>query len=354
MNPFRPADEDVRAGNVPFFDEYIENDLAKISQWVDDVHVNGQRQPFALVGNIGVGKTLILGKVVHLLRQRDDEQIAVDTLILSDTGYGRISVGSWLVLALERMNFPWLTPAQPLPPEVLPIIYYLAEKWKGSGPGTIARALEHIRNQPSGERMSLAQHLSTWIKRGAITDAQSRKLGLSRRLDMEGEFIPVVGEVLSLAKEAGILKTFFLFVDQLEDLFSKGLTVVRRSCVLTDLRALIDVVEAGAPMGLLLSCAPNFDNEVRTTYPALHTRLVRRRVDLPLLEQAFAEGFAKTWMQGQKGKPGYDPRKQPSAGELSNAAWVALRSKGRLYPGDKVTPRDFLAALADEIDQRAR
>jgi hypothetical protein len=354
INPFRPADEDIRAGNVPFFTDYIDNELTKISQWVDDVHVNGQRQPIALVGNIGADKTIILGKMTRLLRQKEDEKIAVDALVLSDTGYGRISVGSWLVVALERLQLPWLARSQPLPPDVLPIIYFLTENWKGSGVGSIARALEHIRRQPSSDRMNLAQHLSNWIKRGAITDAQSRKLGLARRLDVEGEFIPVVGEILSLAKEAQILNTFFLFIDQIEDLFSKGLTVVRRSRVFTDLRALIDVIDAGAPMGLLLSLAPNFDNEVRTTYPALHTRLARRRVDLPLLEQRFAEGFTKEWMLGQKEKPGYDVKKQPTAGELSHAAWLTLRSTGGLYPGDKVIPRAFLTALADELDQRAR
>jgi hypothetical protein len=354
INPFRPTEADIRSGNVPFFDEYIAAQLVQISQWVDDVHVNEQRHPIALVGNIGVGKTLIIGRLVHLLRERVDEKIAVDSLILSDAGYGRISVGSWLVMALERLNFPWLPTPEPLPPDVLPVLYHLAQQPSVTGPGRIARALEHIRMQSDAERTNLVRHLTTWIKRGAITDAQSRKLGLGRRLDWEGELIPVVGEILMMARQTDILGTFFLFIDQLEDLFSKGLTAVRRSRVLTDLRALIDIIDGGAPIGLLLSWAPSFDAEIRVQYPAVYTRLARRRVDLPLLELKHAPGFTKAWMVGQKKGAGYNPSKQPSSDDLSMSAWDSLRRKKLLFPpGEKATPRDFLAALADEIDRRA-
>jgi hypothetical protein len=145
----------------------------------------------------------------------------------------------------------------------------------------------------------------------------------------------------------------FLFIDQLEDLFSKGLTPVRRSRVLTDLRALIDIVDGGAPIGLLLSWAPGFDAEIRTQYPAVYTRLARRRVELPLLERRYAASFTDVWMKGQQDKPGYHPSKQPSAADLSEKAWDALRAKGRLLPpGEKATPRDFLLALANEADRR--
>lgn len=354
MNPFRPAEVDVRSGAVPFFEEYIATQLGQIAQWVDDVHVRGQRQPLALVGNIGVGKTLVIGRLVHLLRNLATEKIAVDSLVLSDAGYGRISVGSWLVMALERLDFPWLPAAKPLPPDVLPVLHYLAQIPSISGSGRIARALSHIASQPDAERMALVGNLTTWLKRGALTEAQSRKLGLGHRLDWEGELIPIVGEILTLAREAGLLGTFFLFIDQLEDLFSKGLTPVRRSRVLTDLRALIDIIDGGAPMGLLLSWAPGFDAEIRTQYPAVYTRLARRRVDLPLLELRYATSFTDGWMKGQQGKPGYEPTKQPSAADLGDKAWNALRSRGGLLPpGEKATPRDFLMALAHELDRRA-
>lgn len=354
MNPFRPSEVDVRAGTVPFFEEYIETQLAQIGQWVDDVHVRGQRQPIALVGNIGVGKTLIIGRLVHLLRELVPQKIAVDSLILSDAGYGRISVGSWLIMALERLEFPWQLTPTPLPPDVLPVLHHLSQQPLVTGTGRIARTLAHIAGQPSADRTPLVRNLTTWVKRGALTEAQSRKLGLGQKLDWEGELIPIVGEILTLARETGILGTFFLFIDQLEDLFSKGLTPVRRSRVLTDLRALIDVIDGGAPMGLLLSWAPGFDAEIRNQYPAVYTRLARRRVDLPLLELRYATGFTEAWMVGQKDQPGYNPAKQPNAADLSDKAWSALRAKGLLLPpGEKATPRDLLTALAHELDRRA-
>lgn len=354
MNPFRPTETDVRAGSVPFFEEYIAPQIAQLSQWVDDVHVHGQRQPLALVGNIGVGKTLVIGRLVHLLRNQSAQKIAVDSLILSDAGYGRISVGSWLVLALERLDFPWLSSTQSFPPDILPVLHLLTQQSAISGQGRIARALSHIIRQSPADRLALVRNLTTWVKRGTLTEAQSRRLGLGNRLDWEGELLPVVGEILTLARQANLLGTFFLFIDQLEDLFSKGLTPVRRSRVLTDLRALIDIIDGGAPVGLLLSWAPSFDAEIRTQYPAVYTRLGRRRVDLPLLELRYATRFADEWMKGQLGKPGYDFSKQPSAADLSDKAWGALRTKGLLLaPGEKATPRDFLMALAHELDHRA-
>lgn len=355
LNPFRSTDEDVRSGQVPFFEEYVDSQLRQISQWVDDVHLQGQREPFSLVGNIGVGKTALIGRLLNGLQSQRDERIVVDRLILSDAGYARLSVGGWLVTALERLDLPWLAPNPNPSLEVIPLLTHLSQAPGLPSSGRMGRVLSHIASQPIDKRTALLANISTWIKRGRLSDAQARALGVRPRLDWEGELIPIIGELLTLAAAAGLLRTFFLFVDQLEDLFTKALTPVRRSRVLTDLRGLIDVIEAGAPIGLFLSWAPSLDSEIRTQYPAVYSRLSRRRVELPLLQLQHAGAFATTWMEGQKNKPGYDVSKQPRAQEIATAAWGKLRQDNKLSPpGERATPRDFLMALAQEFDRRAR
>ncbi len=354
LNPFRPSHADILSGQAPFYRSYVETELTEVDRWIGDVHRNAQRQPLSVVGNIGAGKTQLIGRVAHLLRQQPlEEKIAVDSLVLSDAGYGKISVGSWLMMSLERLPLPWLKPTS-WNPNIMPLLQHLAQAPNLPSAGRMARTLTKIRQQPSTERAELVQYLATWLGRGALTDSQARRLGLLKRVDWEGELIPIVGELLTLARTTSILGTFFLFIDQLEDLFGKGVTPVRRSRVLTDLRALIDVIDAGAPIGLVLSWTPNFDTLTLAHYPALHSRLARKRVNLPLLSPADADGFARTWIEALVGRPEYNPAQQPAVRDLAQAAWTALRSERLLYPpGDKATPRDYLTALAKQVDQRA-
>ncbi len=353
-NPFRVADEDVRAGKVPFYEAPVAMEMARIAAWVDDVHLRGQRQPLTLMGNIGVGKTLVVGRLSAALRQQVQARIAVKSLLLSDAGYGRISVGSWLMTALDVIELPWLPPISPSP-DVLPLVAHLARQQIDFGPGRLGRALAFVAKQPAKERDTYVRHLSTWLRRGALTEAQARTLGVGRRIDWEGELIPVLAELLTLAREAELITTFFLFIDQVEDLFGPGISATKRSRVLSDLRGLIDYIAAGAPIGLLVAATPDLvERSLTVAYPALATRLQQRRVDLPLLEQKYAEGFTQTWLEAalvQRPRAGGNV---PKAKDLANAAWEAMRRQRQLMPpGEKAVQRFFLTALADDIDRRA-
>ncbi len=353
-NLFRVADEDVRAGKVPFYEAPVATEMKQIAAWVDDVHLRGQRQPLTLMGNIGVGKTLVVGRLSAALRQQVQARIAVKSLLLSDAGYGRISVGSWLMTALDVIELPWLPPISPAP-DVLPLVAHLARQKIDFGPGRVGRALAFVARAPAKDRDSYVRHLSTWLRRGALTEAQARTLGVGRRLDWEGELIPVLAELLTLAREAELITTFFLFIDQVEDLFGPGISATKRSRVLSDLRGLIDYIAAGAPIGLLVAATPDLvERSLTIAYPALATRLQQRRVDLPLLEQKYAEGFTETWLEParvQRPRPGVNV---PKAKDLANAAWEAMRRQRQLMPpGEKAVQRFFLTALADDIDRRA-
>lgn len=352
-NPFRSSESDIREGTTPFYQDYIRTQLGEISQWVDDVHERRQRQPLAIVGQIGVGKTMLISQIAQKLRGHRAQKIVVESLVLSDVGYVKIGVGAWLILMLERLDPS--PEAERVPAGVLPLIYRLvnADPSKLGGQGRMARALATIAAQPDTRRVDWAKRLSAWLQRGSLTDAQARDIGVGRRVDWEGELIPLVGDLFVLAQQTGLLNTLFLFIDQLEDLFGRGVTPVRRSRVLTDLRGLVDTIDRGAPIGLALSWTPHFDDQVRGEYPALYTRLKRRRVDLPLLERRDITEFTKTWIHAQKDQAGFDDAKQPRPDKLADEAWTKLVTERSLVTNE-VTPRNFLTALAAIVDEWAQ
>jgi hypothetical protein len=230
--------------------------------------------------------------------------------------------------------------------------------------GSLAIALRHIQGKPQGERQELAAIVSRWLQRFPLTPAQASRVGLRPRIDWEGELVPVVADLLRAAVGTGMLRTLFLLIDQLEDLFTPTFSELRRARILTDLRGLVDEIEADAPVGLLLAWTPDFGTSAgrprgrvetlfQSKYEALYSRMERRRVDLPLLGHEHAKPFADEWVNAAKEEPGFDPDRQPGITEVAQAAWSRLERTQGLFPGGKATPREFLASLADEVDRLA-
>jgi hypothetical protein len=367
-NPFRAQAGESLEGSIPLYDEHIRQQLADIDHWLVDVHQRQVRDPLSVVGGIGTGKTHLL----RLMRQRLDaaasprQRVAADLLLLGDAGYSRASIGQLLVLALERMRLPWVAS---VPEGVFPLLWGILSTdyppRPSAFPSRLAPTLHHIRTVSAAEKEQRARLVTRWLQRAQLSETEARRVGLSRRIDWEGELIPVVAELFALGRAAGVLDTFFLLIDQLEELFRPVFTELRRSRLLTDLRGLVDYIDSGAPIGLALAWTPDFHQPISTNepgeveqafqqkYEALFSRLQRRRITLPLLAQEHAEPFSRRWIDSLKGQEGFESARQPNPTELVGTAWKHLRSKKQLYPGERATPRDLLAILADEVDRRA-
>lgn len=364
-NPFRPTSEAEAAGVTPFYEGHITDELRQIRDWLADVHQRGIRQPMALVGNIGAGKSRILRRLQGLLAsQPTSEGVWTDTVLLSDTGYARASVGGFLISAFERMS----PGGRPPSPDILPLVWAVVSvrEFTATPRGPLGVSLRLASESPA-ERPERARLISRWLQRSPLTPTQAASVGLHRRIDWEGELIRTAAELLRLARDLGVLRTFFLFVDQLEDLFGRAFSDLRRARILSDLRSLVDEIDTDAPIGLMLAWTPDFneggriagsktvDAEFREKYEALFARMQRRRVDLPLLTLQNAEPFAERWIESLRPEPGFDGGKQPSTADLAASAWANLERSRTLLPGNprRATPRDLLRSLANEVDRRA-
>jgi hypothetical protein len=365
-NPFRPSAEAEAAGMTPFYTGHILEELKRVLGWIKDVHRLGVRQPMALVGNIGAGKSRILSWLRnHLSSLPADERVWTDVVLLSETGYGRASVGGFLVAALERMSSPDRPPLL----DILPLVWSVVTvpEFVARPRGPLGAALRQAWGSQGSERSERARLISRWLQRSPLTPSEANRIGLHRRIDWEGELIRTAAEFLRLACDLGVLKTLFLFVDQLEDLFGSSFSDLRRARILSDLRSLVDEIDAGAPIGLMLAWTPDFTEgglagrrrsvevEFREKYEALFGRMQRRRVDLPLLTLQYAEPFASEWVQSVGAEAGWDRERQPPVADVALAAWSALERSRALLPGDprRATPRQLLTALGDEVDRRA-
>jgi hypothetical protein len=276
------------------------------------------------------------------------DKLGVELMLLGDAGYKNASVGGLLIAALERLRLPG-----PRPPEgVLDLVWAIAnsKSFQTTSRGLLTAAFERAREKDVTQGAML---ISRWLQRTPLTPVQGQRMGLARRIDWEGELIPIAAELFSLARHCGVLSTFFFFIDQIEELFRPNFSELRRARLLTDLRGLVDEIDAGAPVGLLLAWTPDVEQQFQLKYDALFGRMKRRRVDLPQLPFEHALGFAKSWVEACRDEGGFDPRRQPPLDQVVQGAWARLKKNRMLFPGDVSTPRDCLTTLAEEIDHRA-
>lgn len=356
-NPFRPVGGDA-APQQPLYTGHIKEELAEIQRWARDVHENHQMQPLSLVGSLGTGKTTILRVLkARLSAWPPSERVFVHSVLLSDTGYAHVSVGAMLMSALERAMEGIAVDA---PDEILGIVWALiqAAEIPDLTSGPLGKAIKKARGTSDERRRALAVDISQWLRRLPLSPARARESGLGRSIDWEGELVGVTAELLTLAQKAGVLRTLFLFVDQIEELFRATFSELRRARILTDLRSLVDSIDEGAPIGLLLAWAPESDTPLQKKYEALYARLQRRRLQLPLLTEEHAEPFAKVWIEALDAPPAPEraiKARRPELNAIVKGAWTRLYKQRQLMPSASqlAAPRELLRELANEVDERA-
>lgn len=353
-NPFALTDEDVL--RPPFYSDHIERELRAIGEWTKGA-LSGQRLPLSIVGSIGVGKSRVLTMLRDALLTQALPGIVVDKIAITDGGYGKASLGALLVTSLERAR---VSGAEPPPDNVIGLVWSIVHaprRVDGTTPlrQALAKAQTGI-DGVGGRRMAAA--ISKWLTRSPLGPAEAAEVGLQRRIDWEGALIPVVADLVTCAREVGRLNTYFLLLDQLEDLFTGAFSELRRSRLLTDLRGLMDQIDQGMPMALVLTFGPEIqgqstDAQIARSYAALASRIERKKVDLALFERQHAERFAQKYVERLAQDPLFNKSKQPSISDLVNEAWDRLKRTKSVAVTGKTTPRDLLRALENVVADRA-
>jgi hypothetical protein len=309
-NPFPPTG--LESGVL--YTDHLTSELTLIQGWIDEVGQATQTagsppaaiRPLAIFGSLGVGKTHLLNFLEQGLRRNQ----STPTLRkgLADEGMTRLVLAD---LFLRYLPF--------------------SDEQSDPGTGYLRRLIDAGR-QSAGVRDRMRASLregspvrvpffaaldadeedsvtwlSRWLRREYTTPAQRSKLGLSGVLQSEGEAVRAVADLMRLGHAAGVLRAWFILIDQLEELWRPNvITPTRRARFLTDLRHLVDEAFEGAPIALLLawnttveedlfSGPPDVRDRMEHDYRALWQRL-GDPVDLPALRQADVWPFALKYL----------------------------------------------------------
>lgn len=368
-NPFPPTGVDSGV----LYTDHLTDELRRINSWIDEVAQATQAdlpqpapvRPLAIFGSLGVGKTHLLNFLEQGLRQNPltptlrkgmaDE--GMTRLVLADlflrylpfsdehsdpgTGYLRrlIDAGRGSAEVLARMKAS-LRPGSPVR------VPFFA-------------ALEATEKEP-------VVWLSRWLRREYTTPAQRSKLGLSGVLQSEGEAVRAVADLMRLGHAAGVLRVWFILIDQLEELWRPDvITPTRRARFLTDLRHLVDEALEGAPTALLLawnttveedlfSGPPDVRNRMERDYRALWQRL-GAPVDLPPLREEDVWPFALKYLDAANVRENSPQLQKKLFDALKAASDTVKRERKADGPGG-LAPRKVLGAWrtqATEIAQGA-
>jgi hypothetical protein len=261
-NPFPETGVDTGV----LFQNHIREPLKRIDRWLEAVSTatatDSKRPevdarpiaPIAIFGSNGAGKTHILYTLRRALeREKADEDFEVLYKALTEEGMTRLVLANLLLRYL---------PGGTNEDGALAILVDIAAAGQRSIAAVTALDEGSPIRTPLGralESRDPAQlvHLSRWLRREQTSPNQRAQLGLSGMIEAEGQALHAIGDLLVVARKSGVLRGWFVLLDQLEELWRPGvITPSRRARFLTDLRLLVDLgAERGAPIAVV--CAWN-------------------------------------------------------------------------------------------------
>ncbi len=362
-NPFRPTEYEKDTNSSPFYTSHIEQQLQQINTWVKGVYDMTDTQSIALVGNIGVGKTRLLKEFESNLNQLPSEmKIVCSYITLQEGGVSRLTLGEILIKILERMSIPFIEKPRETVFDLLWGIVVSEREIPSNS--SLAKALRIAQKSDNEEtKIRIAETITRWLQRSSLSNAQMKETGLWRRVDWEGELVAYFAELIFIARTVEVVKGYYLFLDQLEDVFTSAVTDLRRARFLADIRGLVDKIDQGQPMGFILSWTNDLNASLQQTfqlpdridtrfhadYAALYTRMERKKITLPLLKEEDRFNFAQEWYATERLGKHDKQNSRPSLEKVVERAWGKLQSNR-----EQQTPRSYLTALAQVIDDMVK
>lgn len=342
-NPFPPSG----VSSSVFFGEHLTRELLEVKLWVNQGAQRADRasyQPLAIEGSLGVGKTHLL-KTIHRelrLTQRAESLYCN----LTDQGSERLLLSSLLLNSLrdfQRDRFQ----ESPLP--LLKVVMEkrdelseISSQMENGDP--LKAPLLRIANDPELEDI-----LARWLLREYTTPSQRAKIGVSGMLDAEGAAIRAFVSLIRTARQVGAINSCFVLIDQLEELWRpRVVTDAKRARFLTDVRLLVDLGLAGAPINVLLAWNTRVDlhsteERLKEDYRALSQRLTQI-VHLPGLHRDLIWPFADAYLR-QLPRTAEVSELSKSLKAQESRVWDRVLNDGEAVLGaNVVTPRGALKA----------
>ena len=368
-NPFPPTGVDSGV----LFTDHLTRELLEVQVWIDEVgrvtnclpEDLAAVRPLAIFGSLGVGKTHLLNYLEQGLKQNP----MTPTLRkgLADEGMSRLVLAD---LFLRYLPF--------------------SDEGGEPGAGMIARLLATARDDAAlRERMlgslrdgspvrvpffaavdskekDAGLWLSRWVRREYTTPSQRSKLGLAGVLQSEGEAVRAMTDLMRLAHAAGLVRAWFILIDQLEELWRPNvITPTRRARFLTDLRHMVDQSLEGAPIALLLAWNTTVERGARSAPPAVRERMehdyralwqrLGRPLDLPFLSPRHVWPFAKQYLEAAGvSEDAPDEKRALFFERMRQLGPMVARQQADAGPGG-LAPRKVLAAwreVASDVAQR--
>ncbi|MDP2341637.1 MAG: hypothetical protein Q8O67_11825 [Deltaproteobacteria bacterium] len=367
------------SGHV-FYKAHLTEPIEQIEQWLSaavDLKTSSW-EPLAVSGSIGAGKSHLLHEMERTLRSQppDPTHGVILTSMLQTAGAGMktLLLSELLASGLASATTPaGRGSSTPIDDLVVRIVERCqadsnVEKRVAEDASYVRNPLTRITQANGAERARLIQKFSLWLLQREITRKEAEELGVRPKLPEEGAAVRALAHFCRAAHLAGVLRTWVVCLDQLEDLWRPNVTTeLRRARFLTDLRSLVDEGFAGAPIALALAwnVEPDLNPEtkLKQQYVALFSR-IRKLAKLNGLNPKQLVPFAKEYVdEARKRFAAEHPAQTPTA-EYAAAKFMSVLERDRsnietrLLPEDRqgvlTMPRGWLAALRDWADEYAK
>lgn len=291
--------------------EHMREELHKVNTWLREVDQatknNRAVPPLAIFGSLGVGKTHLLKSLEHGLNQNPKSPALRKEL--GDEGLSRLVLADLFLRYLPFSDDEGIEPGVGLLNRLVEA-GRVEDTKKAMIAALRAGSLIKVPFQEACKSSDpdLMVWLSRWLRREYTTPSQRGKLGLAGVLQSEGEAIRAIADLMRLARAADIIQVWYVFIDQLEELWrADAVSPIRRARFLTDLRHLVDEALENAPIAVLVAwnttidlgmfhtSTTNVQERIEDDYRALSQRL-GKPVDIPVLRREDVWPFAEKYL----------------------------------------------------------
>jgi hypothetical protein len=310
------------------YDEHQKEQVKKINAWLikSVLPDTDQWSPLAIKGSIGVGKTHVLKRMESTSidfqkRERLGGAMLVTYHTLMGAGMKGLQLSSLLWEGLGNSGVVEIT-ARAVAQDDGALAFLPAAS-------PISPPLRKISLAKPAELNELVPLFETWLGRGQLSAPKLQALGITSRLEGEGQAIRAYAHLLRVARKAYGFRVWIFLLDQLEDLWRPDVTsALRRARFLTDLRGLVDESYEGAPIAVTAAWntdvagrgrlpAEDVGERIRRDYLALFTRLQSSIIEIPPIPRGHLLPFARQYVSEGSPKPANQAQEKKREGLLA-------------------------------------